>query len=159
MVKAVFPGTFDPTTKGHLDIINRASKIIDDLTVLIVYNSAKKTLFTPEERLGHLKHLTSGYKNVKVDSWDGLTAEYAGKNSANIIIRGLRNGTDFDYELMIAEANKKIAPSIETLFISTAPEFSYLSSTIVKEISSYGGNIDCMVDNYIRQELNRKRHN
>lgn len=157
MVKAIFPGTFDPTTNGHLDIIERASKIVDELTVLIVYNAAKKTVFTPQERMSHLQYLTKDNKNVKVDMWDGLTAEYAGKSGANIMIRGLRNGTDFDYELMIAEANKKIAPTIETLFISTAPEFSYLSSTVVKEIAGYGGDVECMVHSYIKEKLDEKR--
>lgn len=155
MTKAVFPGTFDPATNGHINIIERASGIFDSLVVLVADNSAKKSFFTLSERVEQLRHVTAHLKNVEVADYSGLTAEFAKKAGADVIIRGVRNGTDFDYELQMAEANKK-AGGIETVFMSAAPEFAYLSSTIVKEFFSRGGGPGYMVHEYILQKLSEK---
>lgn len=145
MKKAIYPGSFDPITFGHLDIIERSSKIFDEVVIGVLNNSAKKSLFTVEERVEMIQTLTSKYPNVKVDSFDGLLVDYARRIDANIIIRGLRAITDFDYEIQIAQTNKVEFENLETIFMTTALNYSYLSSTIVREFASYGGDISRFV--------------
>ncbi len=145
MKKAIYPGSFDPITFGHLDIIERSSKIFDEIVIGVLNNSAKKSLFTVEERVEMIQTLTSKYPNVKVDSFDGLLVDYARRIDANIIIRGLRAITDFDYEIQIAQTNKVEFENLETIFMTTALNYSYLSSTIVREFASYGGDISRFV--------------
>lgn len=141
MKRAIYPGSFDPVTNGHVDMILRSSKIVDELIVGVLNNSAKKSLFSVEERVSMLSELTKDLPNVKVTSFDGLLVDYMREIDATIVIRGLRAVTDFEYELQIAQTNHIENTEIETVFLTTSLEYSYLSSTIVKEFASYGGDI------------------
>ena len=141
MATAVYPGSFDPVTKGHLDIIKRAAKINDHLIVAVLNNSAKNPLFTVEERVELLKECCKGIQNVSVESFDGLTVEFAKKRHASVMVRGLRAVTDFENEIQLAQTNHALMPGIETMFLATSIKWSYLSSTIVKEAAYYGSDI------------------
>lgn len=156
MKKAIYPGSFDPMTFGHLDIIERSSKIFDEVVIGILNNSAKKSLFSVEERVEIARDLTKQYGNVTVDSFDGLMVDYAKSIGANIVIRGLRAVTDFDYEIQIAQTNKVQYPELETIFMTTALNYSYLSSTIVREFASYGGDIGRFVPAEIIPKIKAK---
>ena len=145
MKRAIYPGSFDPVTNGHVDIILRSSKIVDKLIVGVLNNSAKKSLFSVEERVSMLKELTKDLPNVEVTSFDGLLVDYMREIDASIIVRGLRAVTDFEYELQIAQTNHIENTDIETIFLTTDLQYSYLSSTIVKEFASYGGDISKFV--------------
>lgn len=145
MKRAIYPGSFDPVTNGHVDIILRSSKIVDRLIVGVLNNSAKKSLFSVEERVSMLKELTKDLPNVEVTSFDGLLVDYMWEIDASIIVRGLRAVTDFEYELQIAQTNHIENTDIETIFLTTNLQYSYLSSTIVKEFASYGGDISKFV--------------
>ena len=145
MKRAIYPGSFDPVTNGHVDIILRSSKIVDRLIVGVLNNSAKKSLFSVEERVSMLKELTKDLPNVEVTSFDGLLVDYMREIDASIIVRGLRAVTDFEYELQIAQTNHIDNTDIETIFLTTNLQYSYLSSTIVKEFASYGGDISKFV--------------
>ena len=145
MKRAIYPGSFDPVTNGHVDIILRSSKIVDKLIVCVLNNSAKKSLFSVEERVSMLKELTKDLPNVEVTSFDGLLVDYMREIDASIIVRGLRAVTDFEYELQIAQTNHIENTDIETIFLTTNLQYSYLSSTIVKEFASYGGDISKFV--------------
>ena len=145
MKRAIYPGSFDPVTNGHVDIILRSSKIVDKLIVGVLNNSAKKSLFSVEERVSMLKELTKDLPNVEVTSFDGLLVDYMREIDASIIVRGLRAVTDFEYELQIAQTNHIEHTDIETIFLTTNLQYSYLSSTIVKEFASYGGDISKFV--------------
>lgn len=156
MKKAIYPGSFDPITFGHLDIIERSSKIFDEVVIGVLNNSAKQSLFSVEERVALTRELTKTYPNVTVESFDGLLVDYAKRIQANIIIRGLRAVTDFDYEIQIAQTNKVEYPNIETIFMTTALNYSYLSSTIVREFASYGGDISRFVPAEIIPQIMEK---
>ena len=145
MKRAIYPGSFDPVTNGHVDIILRSSKIVDKLIVGVLNNSAKKSLFSVEERVSMLKELTKDLPNVEVTSFVGLLVDYMREIDASIIVRGLRAVTDFEYELQIAQTNHIENTDIETIFLTTNLQYSYLSSTIVKEFASYGGDISKFV--------------
>lgn len=147
MKKAIYPGSFDPLTLGHVDIIERASKIVDELVVGVLNNSAKNSLFSLEERVSMIKEITEYMPNVTVASFDGLLVDYMDEIGATIIVRGLRAVTDFEYELQIAQTNHVENPKVETIFLTTSLQYSYLSSTIVKEFASYGGDISKFVPN------------
>ncbi len=149
MKRVIYPGSFDPLTYGHLDIIKRSSQIFDEVIVGILNNSAKKSLFTIEERLDITRRLVAAYPNVKVDTFDGLLVDFAKRKEATIIVRGLRAVTDYDYEIQIAQTNKVQYPELETIFMTTSLNYSYLSSTIVREFASYGGDIS----NFVPEEL------
>ncbi len=149
MKRAIYPGSFDPVTKGHLDIIARSARLVDELIVGVLNNRAKNALFSAEDRVSMLKELTSHYPNVTIDAFDGLLVDYAKRNDAAIIVRGLRAVTDFEYELQIAQTNHEIYEQIETIFLTTRLEYAYLSSTIVKEVASYGGDISRFVPQQI----------
>lgn len=149
--KAIYPGSFDPVTFGHMDIITRASGIVDELVIGVLNNRAKNPLFSLEERVSMIKEMTENMPNVTVASFDGLLVEFMNEIGATLIVRGLRAVTDFEYELQIAQANHVQDSKIETIFLTTDPKYSYLSSTIVKEFASYGGNIanfvpECFID-------------
>lgn len=141
MKKAIYPGSFDPLTLGHLDMIERSAKIVDELVVGVLNNSAKNSLFSLEERVSMIKEMTEHLPNVTVASFDGLLVDYMKEIDATIIIRGLRAVTDFEYELQIAQTNHVENSEVETIFLTTSLQYSYLSSTIVKEFASYGGDI------------------
>ena len=145
MRRAVYPGSFDPVTFGHLDIIERSAKMVDELVVGVLHNSAKNSLFSLEERVNMIREMTKDIPNVRVESFDGLLVDYMSQIEANIIIRGLRAVTDFEYELQLAQMNHVQNEEIETVFLITNLKYSYLSSTIVKEIASYGGDISKFV--------------
>ncbi len=145
MKRAIYPGSFDPLTLGHLDIIERSAKIVDELVVGVLHNSAKNSLFSLDERVSMIKEMTKDMPNVTVSSFDGLLVNYMKEIDATIIIRGLRAVTDFEYELQIAQTNHVESPEVETIFLTTSLQYSYLSSTVVKEFASYGGDISKFV--------------
>ena len=153
---ALYPGSFDPVTFGHLDIIVRGSKIVDKLVVGVLTNSAKSPLFSMEERVRMISVLIKGLKNVEVRSFSGLTVDYARSLGATVIVRGLRAVTDFEYELQLAQTNKVMAADIDTVFLTTNLKYSYLSSSTVKEIASYGGDIRPFVPENVIREIHRK---
>ena len=145
MVKAIYPGSFDPVTYGHLDIIQRASKVVDELIIGVLVNSSKQPLFSMEERIHLLCETTKNYQNVRVKSFEGLTVNFARQNDARVIIRGLRAVTDFESEMQIAQTNHSIEPEIETMFFTTSLQYSFLSSTIAKEVAFYGSDVSKLV--------------
>ena len=145
MKKAIYPGSFDPLTLGHLDIIERSARIVDELVVGVLNNSAKNSLFSLEERVSMIKEMTDSMPNVTVTSFNGLLVDYMREIDATIIVRGLRAVTDFEYELQIAQTNHVENPEVETIFLTTSLQYSYLSSTIVKEFASYGGDLSKFV--------------
>ena len=159
MKSAIYPGSFDPVTYGHLDIIERASQVMDHLIVGVLNNSAKSPLFSVEERVKMLREVTAHLPNVEVQSFGGLLVDFAVQSNANVIVRGLRAITDFEYELQMSQTNRKIAPNVDTIFFTTNLKYAYLSSSIVKEVAMYGGNIDEFVPpviaGYIRQKFDR----
>ncbi len=145
MKKAIYPGSFDPITFGHLDIIDRSAKLFDELIVGVLYNSQKNALFSIDERVSMIKELTQKYHNVTVLPFEGLLVDFAKQTDANVIVRGLRAVTDFEYELQLAQTNKVEYPDLETVFLTTSLNYSYLSSTVVREFASYGGDISRFV--------------
>lgn len=153
---AVVPGSFDPITNGHLDIITRAAKVFDKVNVVIMNNSAKNALFTVEERKALIQEATKNLPNVQVGSSDGLMIDYAEKVGAVAVVRGLRAVTDFEYEMQITSMNRVLDEDIETFFIMTKNQYSFLSSSIVKEVAKYGGNISELVPRVVAQALNEK---
>lgn len=152
----VYPGSFDPITYGHIDIINRASKIVDKLYVAILKNSSKTSLFDTNEKIDLIKNSIQHLNNVEIESFDGLTVEYAKNKNANVIIRGLRAVSDFEYELQISQTNKMLNSDIETVFLTTDLKYSYLSSSIVKEVLSHNGDISKFVTPYVKEKLINK---
>ena len=156
MIVGVYPGSFDPITYGHLDIIERASKMVDKLIVGVLVNSSKTPLFSMKERVRMIADLTRDYVNVEVRSFDGLTVNFARDCGAAVMIRGLRAVTDFEYELQLAQTNKVIAPDIDTIFLTTNLKYSYLSSSMVKEIASYGGMIHEFVPEHVEHKIKEK---
>ena len=156
MRKAIYAGSFDPVTLGHLDIIKRSSRMFDELVVSVLNNSEKNPLFSVEERVTMLKDITSDIENVTVTSFGGLLVDYAKKIDADILVRGLRAVTDFEYELSIAQTNHVVSPDVDTVFLTTKLEYAYLSSTTVKEIASYGGDISKFVPEVLIDRIQRK---
>lgn len=156
MRKAIYPGSFDPVTFGHLDMIERSAEIVEELIVAVLRNNAKNPLFSTEERVSMLEEMTKNMPNVKVQSFDGLLIDFAKSVGATLIIRGLRAVTDFEYELQIAQTNRIIEPEIDTLFLTTSLEYAYLSSTIVKEVASYGGDISHFVPEQLIELIDHK---
>ncbi len=156
MRKAVYPGSFDPVTFGHLDIIERSAKMSDHLIIGVLNNNSKTPLFSVEERVNMLKSLTKDLPNVEVKSFGGLLVDFVRANQADAVIRGLRAVTDFEYELQIAQTNRVIAPEIDTVFLTTNLKYSYLSSSIVKEIASYGGEINTFVPACVAERVMKK---
>ena len=155
-MKAVYPGSFDPATYGHLDIINRAARFADELIVAVLNNSAKQSFFSVEERLAQLELLTSDLPNVKVASFSGLLVDFVDGIGANMVIRGLRAMSDFDYEFQMALINRSLNSNVETVFMAASTQHQYLSSGLVKEVARLGGNIKDMVPAIILKELNKK---
>ena len=156
MLRAIYPGGFDPVTNGHLDVIRRSSKMVDELIVGVLNNNAKMPLFSVEERVRMLKEVTKDIPNVRIYPFDGLLIDFAAKMEAGVVIRGLRAITDFEYELQMSQTNHKLNPDVETIFLTTSIEYSYLSSTTVKEIASYGGDITQFVPEAVVGKLEQK---
>jgi len=156
MRKAVYPGSFDPVTFGHLDIIERSARMSDHLIIGVLNNNSKTPLFSVEERVNMLKSLTEDLPNVEVKSFGGLLVDFVRANQADAVIRGLRAVTDFEYELQIAQTNRVMAPEIDTVFLTTNLKYSYLSSSIVKEIAAYGGEINTFVPACVAQRVMKK---
>ena len=156
MKTAIYPGSFDPVTLGHYDIIERSSKIFDKLIVGVLNNSAKSPLFSVEERVNMLKDVTSHFPNVEVQSFAGLLIDFVRSNDANVIVRGLRAITDFEYELQLAQMNRVIAPEIDTLFLTTNLKYAYLSSSMAKEVAMNGGDISSFLSPEIAEKVREK---
>lgn len=150
---AVFPGSFDPVTTGHMDLIIRSAGMFDKLILGVLVNPGKVPLFSLEERVKMLEELTAGLENVSVKSFEGLLVDFVEQEQADMIVRGLRTAQDFEYELPLAQANYKLSKRADTLFLATAPEYSYISSSGVKEIYRFGGNIKGMVPDLIYKKL------
>jgi pantetheine-phosphate adenylyltransferase len=155
-VTAIYPGSFDPPTNGHLDLIERGSKIFDELVVAILRNSEKTPLFSLGERRRMLEELTSDFKNVSVDTFDGLTVDYAARVKASAVLRGIRALSDYEYELQMALMNRKLRPDLETVFMMPAEQYSYLSSRLVREVARLGGDISGLVPEIVEQRLKEK---
>ncbi len=153
MSNALYPGSFDPVTYGHLDIIRRAARIFDTLTVGVLNNNVKSPLFSVEERVKMLQKACAGIPNVSISSWQGLLAEYARQAKVDVIIRGLRAVTDFEYELQMSQTNNKLNPQVETVFLTTSLEYAYLSSSVVREVASFGGDIGNFVPDFVAREI------
>lgn len=153
---AVCPGSFDPVTYGHLDIIKRGAKVFKEVHVVVLNNSAKHPLFTVDERIELIKEVTKDIPNVRVDSFQGLLIDYAKSVKANVIIRGLRAVSDFEYEMQITSMNRVLNDDIETFFIMTKNQYSFLSSSIVKEVAKYNGNVSELVPQIVEKALKGK---
>lgn len=156
---AVYPGSFDPTTNGHMDIIERAAKLVDKLIVGVLYNPSKKGLFTIEERVKHLEYLTKDFDNVEVMAFSGLLVDFAKSVDAGIVIRGLRAVTDFEYEFQMALTNRSLSEKLETLFMPTSTRYMYVSSSMVKEVASFGKGVEGMVPEFIQKQMENKFSN
>ena len=156
MRRAICPGSFDPVTYGHLDIIRRSRSLADELIVGVLNNKAKTPLFSVEERVKMLEEMTKNMPGVKVVPFEGLLIDFAKEMSAGIVVRGLRAVTDFEYELQMAQTNNKLSPELETVFLTTSLEYSYLSSTIVKEVAAFGGDISQFVPETIERRIQEK---
>ena len=157
MKKAIYPGSFDPVTFGHQDMIIRSSAIVDELVVGVLNNRAKNSLFSVEERVSMLKEMTASLPNVTVDSFDGLLVDYMKEHGVSLIVRGLRAVTDFEYELQIAQTNRKLSKgALDTVFLTTSLEYAYLSSSSVKEIASFGGDISECVPEFVAKLMKEK---
>lgn len=152
MRRVVCPGSFDPVTNGHLDIIGRASALYDEVVVAVLINITKKTLFTIDERVGLLEEVTRDLGNVRVESFHGLTVDFCTANGINAVVRGLRAVSDFEYEMQMAQMNYRLS-KVETLFIATNPEYSFLSSSIIKDVCQYGGDVSGLVPEPVLGEL------
>jgi pantetheine-phosphate adenylyltransferase len=152
MKRAVCPGSFDPPTNGHLDVVARAAALFDEVVVAVLVNKSKKSMFTVDERMAMLAEVTAEYPNVHVGSFHGLLVDYCRENDIRAIVKGLRAITDFDYELQMAQMNKRLS-GVDTLFIPTSPEYSFVSSSLVKEVATYGGEVGHLLPPSVHRRL------
>ena len=157
MLRAIYPGSFDPVTFGHIDIIRRSSRLVDELIVGVLNNNAKSPLFSVEERVKMLKEVTSEIPNIRILPFGGLLVDFAREVEAGMVIRGLRAITDFEYELQMAQTNHKLEPDLETAFLTTSLEYSYLSSTTEKEVAAFGGDISQFVQESVVDRITEKK--
>ncbi|MQA09461.1 MAG: pantetheine-phosphate adenylyltransferase [Pseudonocardiaceae bacterium] len=155
MRRAVYPGSYDPATNGHVDVIRRAAGLFDELVVAVMINKNKKGLFTVDERIDMLSQATEDVPNVRMDSWHGLLVEYCRQQEIETIVKGLRAVSDFDYELQMAQMNQQLS-GVETLFMSPNPLYSYLSSSLVKEVATYGGDVSHLVPENVHKRLTER---
>jgi pantetheine-phosphate adenylyltransferase len=153
--RAVCPGSFDPVTNGHLDIVGRASTLFDEVVVAVGVNASKKRLFTPEERIEMLREACRDFDNVRVDSFSGLLTSFCQAHDIRAIVKGLRAVSDFDYELQMAQMNASLA-DVETVFVPTSPEYSFLASSLVKEVAAFGGDVSGLLPDFVRDALVRR---
>ena len=153
---AVYPGSFDPITNGHIDVIKRASKVFDHLIVADLVNDSKKSMFTLDERLDILKHSIDNLDNVSFDSFSGLLVDYCKEKQLSAIVRGLRAISDFEFELQMAQMNRQLYDETETVFFTTSEQYSYLSSSLVKEVAKFGGKIDGLIPDYAIMKMKQK---
>lgn len=153
---AIYPGSFDPVTNGHLDIMKRASRMVDRLIIGVLNNNSKTPLFSVDERVNMLKEVTRDISNVEIRSFQGLSVNFARQMHAQFILRGLRAITDFDYELQMAQTNRKLFPDIDTIFLTTSLEYAFLSSTTVKEVASYNSDVSLFVPEIVSEKLKEK---
>jgi pantetheine-phosphate adenylyltransferase len=151
--RAACPGSYDPVTNGHLDIIARASKLYDEVYVTVMVNKSKQGLFTVEERISLIEQVTAGYANVEVDSFHGLLVDFCKQRDIPAIVKGLRAVSDFDYELQMAQMNASLADEVETVFVPTAPEYSFLASSLVKEVARFGGDVSRFLPEFVNEAL------
>ena len=158
MKTAIYPGSFDPVTLGHFDIIKRSSEIFDQVIVGVLCNNAKSPLFSVEERVKMLEEVTKDIPNVEVQSFDGLLVDFMRQNHAKVIVRGLRAITDFEYELQMAQTNRVLAPDVDTVFLTTSLEYAYLSSTIMKEVANFDGDLSKFAPKEITDAVIEKLH-
>lgn len=156
MSRAIYPGSFDPVTLGHLDVIKRSAEMFDEVIIGVLNNTSKSPLFSLEERVNMLDEVVSGIPNVKVESFQGLLVDFARAHNIHVIIRGLRAVTDFEYELQLAQSNRKVAPEIDTVFLTTSIEYAYLSSSIVKEYARFGKSVAPFVPESVVSKLESK---
>ena len=156
MAIAVYPGSFDPVTYGHLDIIQRSGKLFDKVIVRVLHNYAKSPLFSVEERVNILEKVTQGMPNIEIRPFSGLSVEFVHECGANVIVRGLRAITDFEYELQMAQTNRVLAPDVDTVFLTTSLEYAYLSSTTVKEVASFDGDISKFLPPFVAEEVKKR---
>lgn len=156
MKRAIYPGTFDPVTFGHMDVIRRSSKMFDELVVGVLTNVSKQPLFSVEERVEMIRSMTKDIPNVSVTQFEGLLIDFAVQQNANFIVRGLRAVTDFEYELQMSQTNRIMSPNIDTIFLTTSLEYSYLSSSTVREVANFGGDISHFVPEEIEKLVKEK---
>ena len=156
MRRAVYPGSFDPVTFGHLDVIRRSSALVDELIVGVLNNNTKTPLFSVEERVKILLEVTKDIRNVRVESFSGLSVDFVKNCNAGFLVRGLRAITDFEYELQMAQTNRIMNPEIDTIFLTTSLEYAYLSSSTVKEVAAYGGDISKFVPHVVVEHMRKK---
>ena len=154
-VRAIFPGSFDPITNGHLDVVRRGAKLFDELVIAVGRNPLREEFFTPEQRVQMIQELVADMPNVSVESFDGLTAEYAVKKNANVILRGLRNLTDVQYEFQLAMTNRAVA-GVETIFIMTSEQYGFVSSTLIREVAGLGGNVSNLIPKSVYEQLKKQ---
>ncbi|HLL08358.1 MAG TPA: pantetheine-phosphate adenylyltransferase [Nocardioidaceae bacterium] len=155
MRRAVCPGSFDPVTNGHLDIVARASELFDAVTVAVLVNQAKRGMFSVDERVDMLVEVAADYPNVKVDAFEGLLVDFCRTNAISVIVKGLRAVSDFDYELQMAQMNRNLA-GVETVFVPTSPEYSFLAASLVKEVASHGGDVSSLVPAHVLERLRER---
>ena len=154
---AIYPGSFDPITKGHLDILQNAAEIFDKVIIAVAKNGEKKGFLTVDERVMLIKESVKGMENVEVDSFDGLTIEYAKKHGAKVLIRGLRAVSDFEYEMQLSQTNSALSDSIKTVFLTTKPKYNFISSSTIKEILNNGGDISKFVPECVNEFLTKRK--
>ena len=160
MTKALYTGSFDPLTNGHFNIIERAAKLYDELTIGIIVNPSKRSMFSLEERVDMIRETVRGLDNVKVDCFSGLLADYVNENGFNVVVRGLRAAMDFEYEIQMAHMNARLFnETVETVFLMTDPKYSFISSSMMKEVHSLGGSIEGLVPDEILKRMNRSAGN
>lgn len=156
MITALVPGSFDPPTKGHLDVVERCSALFDDVVVGVINNPSKRSLFAVDERIAMLETCCEGWKNVRVASFSGLLVDFAKEVGAATVVKGLRAVTDFDYEIQMSQMNRHLSGDVVSLFVATKPEYGYLSSSLVKEVARLGGSVDALVPSVVAEALKER---